>query len=242
MDPKKYDKKDKWTGANYFDWWKENPKSLEPTEEDMRCELQLQALGDFEQLDLDFDVNLFEKQIEEYSDNFVPYLPREGISNDRQGLLLFGLEGDKSSDSLSRPEAMKRAGRMLYETDFKYPTDAYDHLTSLHSILDYWEGLGRSMIVRTNKGGWFPPHRDNPNLTRPTFRIVTFLGKATSTDSYEWWLGDTRQNIVANSTYYVDTRKTHRTHSWQDNSLHLILNVPKTWANVMKLMSVLKYS
>lgn len=241
MDPKKYNKKDKWTGADYYSWWKENPASLEPTDEDIRCELQLQALGDFEQLDLKFNVGEFLSQIEQYENKFVPYLPREGISNDRQGLLLFGLEGDTSSDSLSRPEAMKRAGRMLYETDFKYPTDAYDHFTSLHPILDHWDSLGRSMIIRTNKGGWFPPHRDNPNLTRPTFRIVTFLGRETATDSYEWWLGDTRQNIIANNTYYVDTRKTHRTHSWQDNSLHLILNVPKTWDNVMRLMSVLKY-
>ena len=59
-------------------------------------------------------------------------------------------------------------------------------------------------------------------------------------DSYEWWLNDVRQTITANKTYFVDTRKVHRTHSWEDNSLHLILNVPKTWENVMKLMSCLR--
>ena len=241
MDPKKFDKKDKWTGSDYYSWWKDKPESLEPTDEDIRCELQLQALGDFEQLDLKFDTQAFQKQYQEYKEKFVPYLPREGLSNDRQGLLLFGLEGDTSSDSLSRPEAMKRAGRMLYETDFKYPTDAYQHFSSLHPILDVWNGLGRSMIIRTNRGGWFPPHRDNPNLTRPTFRIVTFIGKETASDSYEWWLGDKRQDIIQDTTYYVDTRKTHRTHSWQDNSLHLILNVPKTWDNIMRLISVTKY-
>ena len=60
-------------------------------------------------------------------------------------------------------------------------------------------------------------------------------------DNYEWWLGDERKTIVANRTYFVDTRKVHRTHSWADNSYHLILNVPKTWENVMKLMSVLNF-
>ena len=44
-------------------------------------------------------------------------------------------------------------------------------------------------------------------------------------DNYEWWLGDERKTIVANRTYFVDTRKVHRTHSWADNSYHLILNV-----------------
>lgn len=237
-----HDKKDKWTGSDYYSWYKNDPSVMEPTDEDIKCELQLQALGDFEQLDFSVNQSKFENEISECKDWFVPYLRREGVSNDREGIMLFGLEGDEPSDSLSRPEAMKRTGRMLKETDFSYPTKAYTKLTSLHSILDHWDGLGRTMIIKSNKGGWFPPHRDNPNLTRPTFRVIAFLGRASANDSYEWWLGDRPQNIIPYSTYFVDTRKVHRTHSWEDDSYHLILNVPKTWDNVMRLMSVLKYS
>ena len=225
--------------ADYYSYWKNDPESLEPTAEDIKCELQLQALGDFELLHFPFNSRLFEKQIQEQS--FVPYLRREGISNDREGLLLVGLEGDKPTDSLSRPEAIKRAGRMLYEKDFKYPTQAYRDLTSIHPILDYWGELGRTMIIRSNKGGWFPPHRDSPHLVRDCFRVVTFIGNQSGMNSYEWWLGDKRQTVVANKTYFVDTRKVHRTHSWDDDSLHLILNVPKTWENVMKLMSCVEH-
>ena len=43
--------------------------------------------------------------------------------------------------------------------------------------------------------------------------------------------------IKAGGVYYIDTKKTHRTHAWKDNSLHLVMNIPKTWENVMKLMS-----
>ena len=227
--------------ADYYSYWKKNPESLEPSAEDIKCELQLQALGDFELLNFKFNHRIFEKEIPQISDWFVPYLRREGISNDREGLLLVGLEGDKPSDSLSMPEARKRTGKNLKETDFKYPTEAYERLTSLHDILNYWDTLGRTMIVKTNQGGWFPPHRDSPNLTRDCFRIITFIGKATGTDNYEWWLSDERRNIAINETYYIDTRKVHRTHSWANDSYHLILNVPKTWENVMRLMSVLKY-
>lgn len=234
-------KADRQTQSDYYSYWKENPESLEPTAEDIKCELQLQALGDFEDLSLTFDHNLFHDEIEQYEDKWVPYLRREGVSNDREGLLLIGLEGDKPNDSLSRPEAIKRAGRMLYESDFTYPTQAYHDLTSLHPILNYWEGLGRTMIVKSNKGGWFPPHRDSPYLKRDTFRVITFIGGSSAPDSYEWWLGDTRKTIVPNKSYYVDTRKVHRTHSWADDSMHLILNIPKTWPNVLKLMSVLKF-
>jgi len=227
--------------ADYYSYWKENPESLEPSAEDIKCELQLQALGDFELLNFKINVSKFQKEITEISNWFVPYLRREGVSNDREGLLLVGLQGDKPNDSLSRPEAMKRAGRMLYEKDFDTPTEAYTRLTSLHGILNYWGALGRTMIVKANQGGWFPPHRDSPYLSRDCFRIITFIGKETGTDCYEWWLAEERRPVVVNGTYYVDTRKVHRTHSWTDESYHLILNVPKTWENVMKLMSVLKY-
>ena len=186
-----------------------------------------------------FDSGLFLSQIKEQQ--FVPYLRREGISNDREGLLLVGLEGDRPTDSLSRPEAIKRAGRMLYEKDFKYPTQAYKDLTSIHPLLDYWGELGRTMIIRANAGGWFPPHRDSPYLARDCFRVITFLGNGSDMHSYEWWLGEQRRTVVANQTYYVDTRQVHRTHSWCNDSLHLILNVPKTWENIMKLMSILKF-
>ena len=156
--------------ADYYSYWKQNPESLEPSAEDIKCELQLQALGDFELLNLDFNHRIFEKEIAEISDWFVPYLRRDGISNDREGLLLVGLEGDKPNDSLSRPEAIKRAGRFLLEKDFNTPTEAYTKLTSLHSILDYWGGLGRTMIIKANRGGWFPPHRDCLLYTSPSPR------------------------------------------------------------------------
>jgi len=227
--------------GKYYEYWLKDPALTMPTEEQVLCELQLTALGNFEELNFDLDSNLFHKEIEAYNDKWVPYLRREGVSNDREGLLLVGLEGDTPSDSLSRPEAIKRAGRNLNETDFTYPTQAYKDLTSLHPILDYWTDLGRTMLIRTHEGGWFPPHRDQPHLKRDTFRVIMFIGREVGMSSYEWFLGDERQVICSNSAYYVDTRKVHRTHSWERNSTHLILNIPKTWENVMKLMSVLRH-
>ena len=94
------------------------------------------------------------------------------------------------------------------------------------------------MLVNTHAGGWFPPHKDQPQLTRDTFRIVAFLSRATQHDAYEWEMAGKKWPITPGKAYYVDTRKTHRTHSWFNNSIHLVVNVPKTWENVIKLMSV----
>lgn len=227
--------------ANYHEKWLENPEKFEPTEEDIKCELQLSALSVFEPLEFNIDFGKFKKEIEPWDDKWVPYLRREGISNDREALCLMGLEGDEPYDSLSMPEARKRVGRNLKETDFNVPTRLYKDLTCLHPLLEYFQPLGRTKIVKTNKGGWFPPHKDAPMLTRNVFRIVAFIGSSVDHESYEWEMDGRRWPIKPNRVYYVDTRKTHRTHSWQDSSIHLIVNVPKTWENVMKLMSVTKY-
>jgi hypothetical protein len=224
--------------ANYYEAWsKSKGKKYEPTEEDLKCEMQLGAIGSFEPLMWKFDINQFKREIEPWNNSWVPYLQREGWSNNREGLCLVGLEGDNPNDSLSMPEAVFRAKRKLKETDFNAPTALYNDLPVLHDMLDYFSPLGRTMLIKSNAGGWFPPHRDNPSLTRETFRIVAFLSDNTTHESYEWEMEGRKMNIVPGRAYYVDTRKTHRTSSWMDNSIHLIVNVPKTWENVLKLIS-----
>ena len=47
---------------NYWFNFKRDPKSVEPSAEDIKCELQLQALGDFEALHMPFDSSLFTSQ------------------------------------------------------------------------------------------------------------------------------------------------------------------------------------
>ena len=51
---------------------------------------------------------------------------------------------------------------------------------------------------------------------------------------------NTKVPIKPGGVYYCDTRKTHRTACWVPDSIHLILNIPKTWENVIKLMSMTK--
>lgn len=224
--------------GNYYAKWLESPEKFEPTPEDIKCELQLQALSSWEPLKFEFDLGWFKKELKEYDDKWVPYLRREGVTNDREGLCLMGMPGDSYNDGLSMPEARKRHGRKLQEVDFNAPTALYHDLESLHEMLDFFQPLGRTMLVKTNAGGWFPPHKDQPHLTRDTFRIVAFLSRTTAHDAYEWQMDGHIWPIQPGKAYYVDTRKTHRTHSWMNNSIHLVVNVPKTWENVMKLLSV----
>lgn len=227
-------------GDYYHKWLKSDKTKFEPTENDIKCELQLQALGDFELLKFHINLNQLQSELSAYDDKWVPYLQREGRVNNREGLCLVGLEGDSYDDSLSMPEAKKRTGRKLTECDFDTPTQLYHDLPALHELLDYWQPLGRTMLVKTNQGGYFPPHRDQPILTRDTFRVVAFIANVDH-KHYEWEMNGQRWPIASGDVFYVDTRKTHRTHSWENGSIHLIMNIPKTWENVLKLTSALKY-
>jgi hypothetical protein len=250
MDYKKFDKDGKELNliplanrsvqANYYQAWLDNPQSIEPSNEDLKCELQLGMLSFWEPLSIKVDTSQFMKEIQSLDDKWVPYLRREGIMNDREGICISGLPNATMEEGLSMPEACKKAGRYLKETEFNTFTEAYDMLPSLHELLDYWKPLGRTMLVKANAGGYFPPHKDAPKLTRDTFRVIAFPSWNVTRDEFEWEMEYTKVPIKPGGVYYVDTTKTHRTHSWVNDSIHLVMNVPKTWENVLKLMSITK--
>lgn len=226
---------------NYHKHYYVNGKMGEVTPMDMQCEMQLQAIGDFAPLNVCINLGKLEQELKAWDNSWVPYLRREGVTNDREGLLLVGAEGDKVGDSLSMPEVRERLGARVEESDLTYRTELYDALPSLHPILDMFETLGRTMLVKLNKGGWFPPHRDHPQLTRDTFRLVGFVSRSCGHSNFEWEHDYRRVNIEPGRVYYVDTRKTHRTACWADNSIHLVMNIPKTWENVLKVLSITEH-
>ena len=69
-------------------------------------------------------------------------------------------------DSLSMPEVRKRLGEVpgkrILETDLCYPNRSIHNLTVLHPNIKMFDKLGRSMLVKLNKGGWFPPTEIHP--------------------------------------------------------------------------------
>lgn len=225
-------------GWNFYKKYKEDKTYARPTQEDIMCEVQLNSLSTHETLKPYTSNNKFLEQIEPYADKWVPYLHRPGFVNDRQGLMLSGLKGDSYDDSLSIPEARRRTGNPdLKESEFSYPTQLYKDLSCLHKVCDYFSPLGRTYIVKANKGSFFPPHRDYPLISRDNFRIVSFFG---DTRSYSWETAGQKLQINPGKFYYVDTRKPHQTHMWgEEPSYHLIMNIPKTWDNVVKLMSII---
>ena len=181
------------------------------------------------------------QEISQFDNDWVDYLPRTDRPNNRKAMTLMSLPGKTHKENTSLAEASYAARRQLSELEFNTPTDVYKNCTSLNSVLDQWQPLGRSLIVRCDTGGYFVPHRDEPSMPRDCFRIVAFLNNCGPLQ-YDWLMDDRKMYIQPGQLYYVNTRMTHRTISWVDNSQHLILNVPFTTANVSKVIASLAHT
>jgi len=209
--------------------------------ETLSNELALLNLGSFEPLNIWVDINKYMEEIKQFDNDWVDYLPRTDRPNNRKALTLLNLPGKTHRDVPSLAEASYAAGRRLNELEFSEPTDVYRACTSLHPFLDQWQPLGRTFIVQSNVGGYFVPHRDHPSMPRECFRLIVFLNNVGPLQ-YDWLMDDRKMAIQMGQVYYVNTRMTHRTISWVNNSQHLILNVPFTTDNVTRVIARLAHT
>ena len=207
--------------------------------EHLMCEMQLSAIGCWEPLDFLIDQTVWNSDRDRLKDLWRPFQPREGIANDRDSILLFGLNGDTATSTTGLSHVHAKIGRFPKETEFTYPTDAVPLLQSCQEIIEFFSPMCRSFVIRLNAGGFYPKHRDHFLLTRETFRLVTFLGD--SSDQLEWEVEGNIKTFLPNTTYYVDTRKMHRLSSWKHGSTMVVWNVPKTWPNILKVLTRLKH-
>jgi len=204
-------------------------------------EVALLNLGPFEPLNFYINLGQYLQEIKQFDKDWVDYLPRTDRPNNRRALTLTNLPGKTHIDVPSLAEASYAAGRRLSELEFNQPTDVYRACSSLHPFLNQWSPLGRTFIVQSNTGGYFVPHRDHPSMPRECFRLIVFLNNVGPLQ-YDWLMDDRKMYIQPGQVYYVNTRMTHRTISWVDNSQHLILNIPFNTENVARVIANLAHT
>lgn len=216
-------------------------KNEDQTLANVADELALLSLGDCEPLTWKINTSQFMEEIRRFDNDWVPYLPRTDRVNSRTSLTLTNLPGKTHKDNPSQAQASYAAGRKVFEEEFCMPTEVYHACPSLHGLLNTFSPLGRTFLVKANTGGYFVPHRDHPASPRESLRIIVFLNNC-DTYEYDWIFGaDNKIPIELGRAYYANTKKTHRTISWVDDSIHLIINVPFTSENVSKVIAHLKH-
>jgi len=214
-------------------------------------EFALLSLGDFEPLGFKIDYLALKKELDQFKNDWVDYLPTEYIPDHiqknqksdgkRRSLVVSNLPNRGHMDTPSMHEASMRAGRAIPESEFNFKTAVYDKCPSLRQVIDVFDSVGRSFIVRLNVGGMFAPHRDYVHMPRDSFRIVVFINNCGPYE-YDWIMGERdKATIELGRPYLVNTTKVHRIVSWTNNSIKLIMNVPYTDENVNILLRNLQH-
>lgn len=211
------------------------------TDNDLKNEISLLSIGDFEPLNIKINCISLIEELSEFDNDWQLYLPRTDRPNNRYGLTLTTLPGKTHKDAPSLAEASYAAGRRLSELDFNHKTSVYESCQSLQPLFEKFPTLGRTFFVKSNIGGYFVPHRDHPSIPRDVFRLIVFVKNCAPLD-YDWLMDDRKLQIEQGRVYYVNTRKTHRTISWVNDSIHLILNVPMNSANVSTVIANLQHT
>jgi hypothetical protein len=219
--------------ANYY------PDKL--SQFDITNELSLSLLGDFIPLNIKINCYQLLEELKPYDGQWPEYLPRTDRHNNRKGLVLTSLPGKTWQDSPSLAEAGVEANRRVSECEFNSPTDVYHSCKSLKPIFERFPELARCFFVNCGIGGYFMPHRDHPAMPRETFRLVVFV-KNCAPYQYDWLMDHEKLIIEEGRLYYVNTRRTHRTISWVQDSIHLIMNIPMNAKNVQRVISSLEHT
>lgn len=146
----------------------------------------------------------------------------------RFGLSVTSLDGGFSGlpDLASLREYNSINNTSYNESDFKARTNVEAFIPELKPLLDFFEpNLGRCHFLRLDKGGFFPPHRDNGAIVAvPSFRILVPINNF-GTNDMKWIQNEQILNLKLGHVYFINTSKIHSLFSFVDNCLMLVLNV-----------------
>jgi len=177
---------------------------------------------DFPKMDLNKIKNILDKHT-----GWKVYQPHKPGYN-RFGLSVTSLDGQYTGepDLCSLREWQKMTGQSYNEMSFRKRTNIVQFLPELDEFLNFWEpNLGRTHFLRLDRGGFFPPHRDNGAIVAvPTFRIIVPIYNFGINDM-KWIQDEKIQRFDVGATYFVNTSRLHSVFSFVDNCLMLVLNV-----------------
>ena len=186
------------------------------------------------------DQSYINKQIFSFEQHFKPYNPRK-LGYNRYGLSITSLDGGFSGvpnlDSLR--EYNKEHNTNLSENDFREWTPFFKTCTALQDITaPFHKYMGRSHILRLNKGGFSPFHRDSITLIPESFRLLISFSHF---DRFVFLLDNERVYFEPGRLYFVNTRLTHGLFSFSDKSDLAVFNIDLCEGSVRAVISHLAF-
>ena len=186
------------------------------------------------------EIGPISEQILSFESHFQTYNPRKPEYN-RYGLSITSKDGDFSHvpnlDSLN--EYNKEHGTNFDESDFRKWTPFFKTCTELQEqVAPFHKYMGRSHILRLNKGGFAPWHRDSVTLVPKHFRLLISL---TPFSHFVFLLDNKRVCLEIGQLYFVNTRLAHSVFSFEDKVDLAIFNIDLCEASVLAVINHLAF-
>lgn len=184
-------------------------------------------LGDYVKLKIPFDEVAVLQGLEQFKENWTPYNQKKDTVNNRWGLPITSFDGDVMSNfHLNSFGYMQKYHSVeMKEESFRTPTQVYHAIPALANLVDtFAPDIGRVHLLRVDKGGFFPPHRDFAGVGPEYFRLLAVFGNCTDFN-YVQTLNDQIFRPERGHLYFVNFQLNHSVFSFSDNLYSLILTV-----------------
>lgn len=203
---------------------------------------QLFLYGDFIPLNIKIDLTLFQQEVAIFHNQWVVYNKHKGATG-RWGLSITSLDGGMSGepDLQSLYEHAQQTGQNISENQFNRPTDAYRKLSSLHPLLERFSGgLGRCRVVRFDRGGFFPPHRDQSVSFQVPDYFRIFVPLISTGENELYFIYDDKKIFYEpGRAYLFNALKTHSVFSFTQDAHTFAMSLSLNQQNIKDAISSL---
>ena len=167
------------------------------------------------------------EQLEQFKDNWCPYNVKKDTHNNRWGLPITSHTGDVMDNyHLNSFGYMQKYHDVeMKEENFTTPTEVYNKVPELAKLVDAFKpDIGRVHLLRVDKGGFFPPHRDFPGVGPEWMRLLMVFGKC-KPENFVHMLDGKPVYPDPGYLYFVNFQLDHSVFSFSDGLYSLILTV-----------------
>ena len=184
----------------------------------------LLSLGKKAALNIVVDIAQINQKILSFESEFKPYNPRKTGYN-RYGLSITSLDGGFSGipdlDSLLEYNIENKT--KYSEGNFREWTPFFKECEDLRlKMAPFHQSMGRSHILRLNRGGFFPVHRDSVAFVPVCFRLFIPLCPP---EHFVFLLDDERAYFNPGQLYFINTQLAHSLFSFEDKADFIIFNI-----------------
>lgn len=215
--------------------------SLDTIDPDTYLKQHYQPMVD---LGVDIDLDLFNREVDHYKDNFQPW----GINDDKRNRFGIDLTGpDTPIDVFPQPAnwpldiwTAHHPDKPFFDATLTTPTEHFYKFESLYPIYELFEGhIARTNVVWWNKGGEFHPHIDCIVNRAVNYRIwisnttgqghpLLFANRENSNG-----MKNVSDDLIPGRMYLLDTSMYHNGYATQDNVFSMLMSVLPSASDVI---------